>query len=201
MPPGDFVDAHAVPSIITAASDPAISGDGLTLYYNARFDGGTTGDDLFVARRSKRTDPFGDASLVVQANSAADESESFVTADGGELWFVRHTTSDDIFRVRLDIADAEAEPVTSLNTGLDERLPVLSGDMRGIVFGRVVSGKLDMFTAYRANDGDDFSDATSIDELNTDASDDPGWLSPDGCRLYFVRRNNPSQLMMSVRDH
>jgi len=32
---------------------------------------------------------------------------------------------------------------------------------------------------------DAFSALVNVVELNTDSSQAPGWVSPDGCRLYF----------------
>jgi hypothetical protein len=43
----------------------------------------------------------------------------------------------------------------------------------------------DIWIARRASVNDPFGAPANVSELNTANNDQPGWLSPDGCRLYL----------------
>lgn len=66
--------------------------------------------------------------------------------------------------------------------------PVISGDQLTIFYEahKDDSSSNDVFTATRAKTSDPFSQHKVVTELSDpQAADGPGWLSPDGCRLYF----------------
>lgn len=65
--------------------DPAVSPDQLVIVFAA----GATGDanDMYYAARAARTDPFGPPVIVPTVNSAANDGDTTVSADGCELVF------------------------------------------------------------------------------------------------------------------
>src|SRR5262249_36000015 len=71
----------------------------------------------------------------------------------------------------------------------DDLLPVLSDDELTIFFTstRIYDVNGDIWVATRGSAADDFDPPADVFELNTPGLDFPGWLSPDGCRLYFTR--------------
>ncbi len=79
--------AMLVPGIDSIAVDggPAISGDGLTRYFGSTRDPGP-GGKVWQAARASIGDPFGDAMLVANVNSNADDSPVDAYADGLTLY-------------------------------------------------------------------------------------------------------------------
>jgi len=68
---------------------PALSRDGLTLYFGSPRPGGFGLGDLWVSRRASRDDPWGSAENVGPTiNTAASEVAPFVSRDGHTLFFV-----------------------------------------------------------------------------------------------------------------
>ena len=67
---------------------PAISADGLELYFCSNRDGGSGGDDIWVAVRPTRSQPFGPPmNLGPIVNSGAGDCEPSISQDGLELFF------------------------------------------------------------------------------------------------------------------
>lgn len=65
---------------------PALSADGLTLYFSSDRPGGAGGFDLWMARRTSVSGPWGAAvNLGPEVNSSADETAPNLSADGGLL--------------------------------------------------------------------------------------------------------------------
>jgi len=67
---------------------PAISADGLELYFCSNRVGGSGGDDIWVAVRPTRSQPFGPPrNLGLTVNSGAGDCEPSISRDGLELFF------------------------------------------------------------------------------------------------------------------
>lgn len=68
-----------------------LSPDGLALYYVSNAPGGGGGgEDLWVATRLARTEPFGDPQPLVGVNSPDDEDDPWVSDDGNRIYFARY---------------------------------------------------------------------------------------------------------------
>jgi hypothetical protein len=68
--------------------------------------------------------------------------------------------------------------------------PVVRRDELEIFFARQSGDPAldwEIYTATRAKASDPFGAATKVAELSGPGADIPGWLSPDGCRMYFSR--------------
>jgi hypothetical protein len=79
--------------------------------------------------------------------------------------------------------------------------PVLSADGLTLYFASERAahgghGGLDIWVATRASDKDPFGPGSLVEELATPGADYPGFLSTDGCRLYFRR---PSAILVATR--
>lgn len=80
----------------------------------------------------------------------------------------------------------------TINTDTDtETFPVITSDDRELFFARVVGSEPgDMYVSQRSSPADGFSRVEKVGGggLNTaEAGEWPSWVSPDHCRLYFIR--------------
>src|SRR5262249_39910288 len=67
---------------------PALSPDGLSLYFDSRRDGGFGARDLWVSRRATVTGPWGaPVNLGPTINSPVDDHHPALSADGHRLFF------------------------------------------------------------------------------------------------------------------
>ena len=62
----------------------------------------------------------------------------------------------------------------------------MSADERTMFYSRAKTGTdFDIWTSERMSPQDAFGAEVLVPELSTTHNERPGWLSPDGCRLYF----------------
>jgi len=191
-------------SIAPGDVDPAISDDGLTLYFS-KF--GTVGSwDLFETVRSDRKSPF---SLGVQLPGAIQSSSSdtaaFVAFDQSLYFASARAGTNDIWRAPAqDGGFGAPAPVTSLSSGGNDEGVVLTHDG---LWAYVTSdrtdlgsaGSFDIYLAHRATTSDDFGALVNQTELNGSSAERANWISWDGCRLYFEStRNRPSGASLYV---
>lgn len=164
----------------------SVPDDGLSLYFESLRTGTW---QLHVARRSSTTVDFAAPELVVGEGLAEVNGGPFVLPDHSALYF--HTGTGDIYRAaRNGLAFAEPVAIAEVNTAADEGFPVVSGDELTLYFESSRSGSIDMWVASRSTTSEPFGPAQALSSLNTEATDIPGWISPDGCRLYFERTWN-----------
>lgn len=187
----------ALTKVNTAADDgnPSLSSDGLMLFFESNRVSGE-GYHLYVSVRTSRVGEFSAPSEVANVNSAAVtdyDAQPFVTADGQELWFISTRTGGlggfDIYRAVWSGSNfANAAAITALNSNVNDHLPTLSADKLTIYFASDRSGGkggFDIWTAHRSTTTGGFPAPTLVAELNSNANETVGWLSPDNCRLYF----------------
>jgi hypothetical protein len=93
------------PTFNSAASDagPAISSDGLSLYFHSDRPGGQGANDIWVSQRATVNDPWGPlANLGPTINTASAESQPAFSADGHWLFFASDKPGglggDDIYQ-------------------------------------------------------------------------------------------------------
>jgi hypothetical protein len=67
--------------------------------------------------------------------------------------------------------------------------PHLDRDGTTLLFGALVGSDDDLYIATRATADDPFDTPLAIGELNTSADEGDPWLSDDGRRIYFSRKN------------
>lgn len=169
---------------------PSISQDGLTLLYT------TVGAnyDLELTTRASVMVDFASPPTSLSVNTVYAEVTGFLTADGTELWFAsnRNGSNYDLFLApRSGTSIGNAGAVTDLNTPSDEACPVVSADGLTAFWASTradgaAKGGYDVWTSSRATKNGAFGPAVNLAALNTNAMENPNWVSPDGCRLYFM---------------
>ncbi len=65
---------------------PAISGDGLTIFFTSNRPGGRGRMDIWTANRPSRSAPFGTAVPLVEVNSSEDDDDAYLSSSGRELF-------------------------------------------------------------------------------------------------------------------
>lgn len=165
--------------------NPTLSDDERTLWIESR-------GDLYTTRRDSIDEEFPDATRMAIASSETGvlDAQPFVTLAGDALYFSSTrspvTSGYGLFRATRNGADftiaANAQPVL---TGAQHA--VLSEDERTIYY-MVSNNGTKIVTATRERATDPFGGPTELTALGTAERDDenaPGWVSPDGCRLYM----------------
>ena len=167
---------------------PALSNDERKLFFERQ--SGANSDIMFVAREG-RGKPWGAAQVVPGIATTLYEANPFVRTDDSQIWFVTNGRDGgtDIFLARLTPGGYAPEPVPELNTDDQDFTPVISKDGLTMYFSseRPLSRfqRLNVWVASRRSTSLPFSRAAPVDTVNSDADDNPTWISADGCRLYM----------------
>lgn len=174
----------------TPPAQVALGPDGLSAVFT-RTTSPATDSDLMFTKRDNAEVGFEPATALSDVNEVGkDESMPFVSLDGATLYFVSNRTGTP----QIYAADKVSGKFTGRRAVLDAASaeeavsPVLSADGLLLFFSanRVgTTGGRDIFVASRPNAQSPFGAATRVVELSTTRNDYPGWLSPDGCRLYY----------------
>ncbi len=175
-------------------ADPMIGTDDRTLLFSSDRITGSGEFDLYWADRASAGVAFISASPVPDVNSAGSEVHPFFASDG-ELWFAYRKAGFDSAlhlrrSVRAGVGFGPPVPVAELDSAGDDMWPVLTSDKRTIYFSSSqidgsAQGKADVWVARRSSATAVFDLPVNVTEVNSAATDDVGWISPDGCRLYL----------------
>ena len=88
--PGIYTAPVRLDELVTPGSlsdeDPAVTADGLTIYWRADRPGGLGNGDVYRATRSSALDPFGPAVLVPEVSSTMIDGPSWISADDCRLY-------------------------------------------------------------------------------------------------------------------
>jgi hypothetical protein len=134
------------------------------------------------------------------------EWHPFLNPDQSEIWFVTDAIVGAAQIWRAPVADdgkiGVPAAVPELAGAFIDWAPVISADGLEIFFGRGASGNYDIYSARRTTTADPFGIAAPVTELVHEGGLDrdlPGWLSPDGCRLYFSAGGSAQDLYYADR--
>jgi len=180
-------DLAAVNTTTHGEYDPAISADGLALYF-ARIDGS---EDIYFATRSATDLPFSAPVAVTIANTTTDELQPWITFDGNELWFgSARTGKQDIYRsVRVGGVFGPPSQVLELESPANDFGAVLTRDGLTVYFSsdRAEMWHFQIYAATRSSTSDGFGAPYLVGELASPTAkvEWPSWVSLDGCRLYL----------------
>jgi hypothetical protein len=169
--------------------------DGLELVMSSGSLGGLGGHDLFRRVRSSRADSWSAPEALTRLNSAQNDWDYFLTADGLTLWFQRQTmepSTGDIYRARRGNLSSLFDPgiaVPSLSVpGLQETGPSLPDD--GSVVVMSVGPELNIH--YAPITGTLVGAPTPLPELNSPMVEYEVTIRGDGCEIFFVSNRGGS---------
>lgn len=182
------LDAQSSPS--ANDNDPTISADGATLWFSSERVGGQ--DRLFMAPWMAATGTFGAPQMAPASitSNAEDKHPYYRVTGGGELWFVStRGGQQDIYVAKKTMAGFDVPlRVDELRSSYASRQPMVTEDGLTIVYATDRAGGVgskDLWTARRATSTVPFGAPEPITAVNSPAEENAGWISNDGCRLYF----------------
>lgn len=190
--------AFSTPSLLNGVnsadteSRPVLTADGLTLY--AEVKRGAAPYHLERATRTSTSGSFSALSPVTALNSASSDVAPYVLPDHRAIYFVSGRGGDAAIYRSEGTGGTWGTPVLATGTNLQspqsEDYPAITDDELTIVFtsGRPGgTGGSDLYLAKRTSLAVGFDAPVELTEINTASDEQPGWLSPDGCILYFSR--------------
>jgi hypothetical protein len=185
-----FDPATPVPGAVNIACAEAhgavVSTDELTMYFTKAQAGVTNGYEIWSSVRGTAAAAWPAAAQVAGVNSI---SPDHLTGAGyllqGDLWFhvsESNFTSNVIYRAPKS-GNAFGTPIAINELGAHASIPKLTADGLRIFYTQGPPD--DIWTAVRATTADAFSQAQAVSSVNSSGDDNPGWISPDGCRMYL----------------
>ena len=195
---GTPVNTTAVESCVT------ISKNGLSLFFSSVRPTGQGSRDLYVSKRHKIRDPWGEPRPLTTLNTPSWESCPALSLDEHRLYFTsnrplgcgnidiyvsrRHDRRDDLgWEPPVNLGcDGEGGP----NSPAGDQTPALFEDEGGKVlmyFSSNRSGNLDHYQSERRDD-DTFGPATPVAELNGPLTDQGVTVRRDGLEVIFLRQ-------------
>lgn len=175
-------------------TSPAISLDGLTVYFGSDRPGGLGDLDIWRVRRTERTAPWGTAENLTALNSDAKDvprapgQHDLVMPLGSEranpgayqTYLAARARADGDFALPVLISELSFPGETTVDA-------FLSDDGLTLLYASAPVGmKLDLFVAWRKTTWERFSVRVPIADLNSDGDERDPWLSPDGKTFYFT---------------
>lgn len=177
---------------------PAISPDGLTLYFTSERAGGIGGGDLWVTKRAKLTEAFGaPENLGASINSSANEFAPGISADGlsiyfdsdrvgglgsFDIWVATRATTTIAFNIPRNLGAA-------VNSNVSDGLPHISADGLSLYFcSRRAGGfgDMDLWFSTRKATNQPFAPAENLGPtINSAYYDGEPSISFDGLILFF----------------
>jgi Tol biopolymer transport system component len=172
-------------------NDPSVSADGASLWFSSERAG--SNDKLYMASLVPGTAMFGAAVPVATVSSGAtadDQHPYYRVNGGGELWFSSTRNGEwDIFVAKRNGAGFDApKRVEELHATAATRQPMVSEDGLSILFASERAGGLgqrDLWTATRTSVATSFGAPVALSAVNSAADEFAGFISNDGCRVYF----------------
>ncbi len=198
---------------------PALSKDGLSLYFQSNRPGGHGGNDIWVSQRASRQDAWGQpVNLGPTINTAANEDAPAFTRDGHTMFFNSDRPGGfsmrDIYiaqRTHTDDDFGWEEPVNAgpaLNSAsMDAGPSYLENEEAGpplLYFGSTrLGGVYDIYVSAQAADGS-WGPAVLVPELSSSQSDQRPSVRFDGLEL-FLHSDRPggvslADLWVSTRE-
>lgn len=189
-------------SISTEHDDywPTASADSLALFFESgtAADGGSSPSRIWFADRATINSNFTAkiSDYFAQVPSNATEAAPYLAPSGKTLYW--HSAYRPGGNDSLDLwgANISAQGVVSndfklpsgINTADQEQFPVVTADELELFFAR--GAPETVFASTRESTKVQFTTASEVTggaQINTPNRQLPSWISPDSCRLYFIR--------------
>ena len=183
-----------------AETNPTLSRNGLTLYFQSNRAGGAGSSDIYMATRATTSAPFGTPSLLAgDVNLPASDGGPSISADGLSLYFHSNRVggfgvSDLYVATRSNEIEAFGKPVNlgpGVNTVNDEFGPSVTSDGLSIYFQRRNDangyGGDDIWVATRSTTNEMFGEATNLGPtVNTALAERVPAISDDELSIFFA---------------
>ena len=189
--------------------DPTLTGDMLEIFFDSSRPP-ASGGDIFTARRSSVSAPFGAVTIVAELASARDDTTPDVSSDGLTMYFSsdRATSGNrDIYRTtRPDRSSSWTAPVpvTELNTPTDDGGVIETADGLQIYFSSErVGANGSIYVASRTARGQPWGVPAPVQGLSDPLRiEDQHWINADATIAYFTAREGAaaSEVMMASRS-
>jgi Tol biopolymer transport system component len=178
---------------------PAVSADGLLLYFSSNRPGGYGDSDLWISMRETTNHPWGPpVNLDTTINSAAADRLPHISADGLTLLFVSDRTGgaghyDIYMATRATIQDTWGVPVNlgpTINSTMTDSHPFITNDGLSLYFSsdRGSGARLNnLYVARRATVEDEWGEPENLGPIvNSTSADIAPCISPDALWLFFA---------------
>jgi len=178
-----------------SASGPALTSDGLTMYYALVATNQTTGGDIYVTTRTDKASDFPAGTQVAgQVNSAVDDLDPFITEDESVLYIdsARGGAGLHLYVAVRQPGGTFGTPqaLTDFNTTAIDGHPVLSHNGLTLYWSSTradggAQGGTDIWAATRPSTAGSFSAPVRVPELSSANNESTSWISPDSCLVYL----------------
>jgi len=192
----DVTAGWSTPTLITELAtpesndDPSLTNDLLEIYFGSTRAGGLGMEDIYVAKRTSVTDPFGPATLVTELSSSAADTTMRVTGGGLSIYFAsdRGGNVDIYMSTRPDTDSVWATPtrVMELSTGDGDWAPFAQSDqLRVVLCSGPTPNEEALFIAKRASTGDAWGPLAKVTELDETTFSECDPVEPRSNVLYY----------------
>jgi Tol biopolymer transport system component len=175
-------------------TSPAVSADGLTLWFGSDRPGGEGAVDVWVATRSSRSEPWSLPENVGVLNTSGNDLPR-PPGDAERVMPMASDFGEELLTYRIQFAERDevtspfGAPVLRSELVFPDESTVdafLTDDGLTLFY---VTGPpfepADLYVAGRRATSDPFEQSVPLAELNTASDERDPWLSPDGTELYF----------------
>lgn len=201
-PASQFSLAKLVPIVNSTSLDanPTLTSDGKAIIFDSARDGARR---LWTATRTSATGSF-DTPVRLPGSSLSLEIQPFLSPTNDVLWFSKSNGQFDILYAPYSSMGVDVAADPGINDPVaDDWAPVISHDGLTLYFASTrtgTKGGFDIWMARRSAKLLPFGTPTAVLELNTAINEYPGWLSADGCRLYYVTSSNGDDVWVASRE-
>lgn len=194
--PQDPFDAPTIVAEVSSSdyeTSPAVSLDGLSLYFGSDRSGGAGLVDVWMATRPDRASPWGAITNLAALNSSAKD----IPRPPGQHDLVMPMASQRDSSVGYETYLA-ARPAAGASFASPTIVPGLAAADDAVADGFLTDDGLalfysvtppdqapDLYVAQRASTADAFSAPAPLTDLDTASDERDPWLSPDGTTFFF----------------
>lgn len=190
-----FATPVRVEALSTAGfeTSPALSADGLSLYWSSDREGGVGDYDIWRSTRPSRGAPWSTPENQRALNSSGKDLPRLPGLHGSVMPISSDRAEPSYYAVMFAQLSDDTRSFVS-----PAAVPELRFEHKSTVDGFLTDdgltlfyvtgpaiGSADMFVASRRNTDEVFEHFTPLDELNTSSDERDPWLSADGSRFFF----------------
>jgi Tol biopolymer transport system component len=178
-------------------SDPFVAANQLTVYFSSDRGSDAGVRLLYFATRTSASNGFANPMLVPGSALTGSDVEPWLNATGDTLYFTSSRNGLDFYVATKSAGGAfdSVSAIDELNSPYDEESLVLTEDERTAYFGSNRPANLanvNIYVARRTSKSAKFGTPELVNELATDTSEYPTWISADGCAMVIERGPFPA---------